>query len=652
MMNLKNAVILSLAVVIAAGCAMQRKLESLRNSSAQAVISIADVNDVPELAIEEFSRDTLTITGEDGQEMLIMKAVKDDETGEMVATDVIKAAKVTARFRNLAERNGKVDLCFDVDVPEEMQDSKWQLRFMPEMRILEDTVVLEPVIITGKDYRKAQLRGYEHYRKFLASIITDSTLFINTGQLEVFLQRNLPQIYRLRTDSTYVSDESFASIYGVTERQAIDHYTSRYKIRKNNRKIASKDKMFRKYIKAPIITEGLRLDTVISGDGGGFIYRYVQTVHTRPRLRKVEISMSGEIYEQDTRLYTMPRSEPLTFYISSLSSLADNREKYISKVVERNVAANTACYIDFRAGSAEIDMALSDNVEEIGRIKGNLANLMSNKTFGLDSIIVTASCSPEGSFLNNSTLSRRRSEAVSLFFDRYIRRYRDSLRRSDGFVIDMEGIYEEKKAANEIRFISRNTPENWNMLDRLMASDTVLTRAAKKKYLELASIRDPDEREARFRNEHWYRHLREQLYPKLRTVRFDFHLHRIGMVKDTIHTTELDTTYMNGLQAIRDRDYKTAVTLLRPYRDYNTAVAYCAMDYNASALDILEELPRSAKVNYMLALIYSRTGRTRDAVQCYLDACSGDRTFVSRGNLDPEISALISTYGLNREDDY
>ncbi|MBQ5528299.1 MAG: hypothetical protein IIU05_04525, partial [Bacteroidales bacterium] len=519
-------------------------------------------------------------------------------------------------------------------------------------RILEDTVVLEPVIITGKDYRKAQLRGYEHYRKFLASIITDSTLFINTGQLEVFLQRNLPQIYRLRSDSTYVSDESFASIYGVTERQAIDHYTSRYKIRKNNRKIASKDKMFRKYIKAPIITEGLRLDTVISGDGGGFIYRYVQTVHTRPRLRKVEISMSGEIYEQDTRLYTMPRSEPLTFYISSLSSLADNREKYISKVVERNVAANTACYIDFRAGSAEIDMALSDNVEEIGRIKGNLANLMSNKTFGLDSIIVTASCSPEGSFLNNSTLSRRRSEAVSLFFDRYIRRYRDSLRRSDGFVIDMEGIYEEKKAANEIRFISRNTPENWDMLDRLMASDTVLTRTAKKKYLELASIRDPDEREARFRNEHWYRHLREQLYPKLRTVRFDFHLHRIGMVKDTIHTTELDTTYMNGLQAIRDRDYKTAVTLLRPYRDYNTAVAYCAMDYNASALDILEELPRSAKVNYMLALIYSRTGRTRDAVQCYLDACSGDRTFVSRGNLDPEISALISTYGLNREDDY
>ena len=124
------------------------------------------------------------------------------------------------------------------------------------------------------------------------------------------------------------------------------------------------------------------------------------------------------------------------------------------------------------------------------------------------------------------------------------------------------------------------------------------------------------------------------------------------MVKDTVHTTVLDTTYMNGLQAIRDRDYKKAVTLLRPYGDYNTAVAYCALDYNASALDILERLPRSGKTNYMLAIIYSRTGRVKDAVQCYMDACSSDRSFVSRGNLDPEISALIARYGLNKQDDY
>lgn len=652
MKYLKHAVIFVSAVAILAGCAMQRKLESLRKGSSQALISIADENEMPELVADELSRDTLTITGEEGQEVLIMKAVKDDETGEMVATDVIKAAKVTARFRNLAERHGKVDLCFDVTVPSEMQDSKWQLRFRPEMWIMEDTVALDPVIITGKDYRKAQLKGYEHYRKFLESIITDSTLFINTSQLEVFLKRNLPQVFRLRTDSSYVSDEAFASMFGVTEKQAVKHYTSSHKINRNNRRIARKDKMFRKYVKAPIITEGLRLDTVITGDGDEFIYRYVQTINTRPRLRKVEITLSGEIFDQGTRLYTMPESDPLTFYISSLSTLADNREKYISKVVERNVAANTACYIDFKSGSWEIDTGIEDNVEEISRIQGNLANLISNKTFGLDSIIVTASCSPEGSYASNAVLSKKRSESVSRFFDRYIKRCKDSLRQKDGLVIDLEGIYKEDKAANDIRFISRNTPENWEMLDRLVASDTSISLSGKRRYMSLKEIRDPDIRENSFRAEKWYRYLREQLYPSLRTVRFDFYLHRIGMVKDTVHTTVLDTTYMNGLQAIRDRDYKKAVTLLRPYGDYNTAVAYCALDYNASALDILERLPRSGKTNYMLAIIYSRTGRVKDAVQCYMDACSSDRSFVSRGNLDPEISALIARYGLNRQDDY
>lgn len=652
MKYLKHAVIFVSAVAILAGCAMQRKLESLRKGSSQALISIADENEMPELVADELSRDTLTITGEEGQEVLIMKAVKDDETGEMVATDVIKAAKVTARFRNLAERHGKVDLCFDVTVPSEMQDSKWQLRFRPEMWIMEDTVALDPVIITGKDYRKAQLKGYEHYRKFLESIITDSTLFINTSQLEVFLKRNLPQVFRLRTDSSYVSDEAFASMFGVTEKQAVKHYTSSHKINRNNRRIARKDKMFRKYVKAPIITEGLRLDTVITGDGDEFIYRYVQTINTRPRLRKVEITLSGEIFDQGTRLYTMPESDPLTFYISSLSTLADNREKYISKVVERNVAANTACYIDFKSGSWEIDTGIEDNVEEISRIQGNLANLISNKTFGLDSIIVTASCSPEGSYASNAVLSKKRSESVSRFFDRYIKRCKDSLRQKDGLVIDLEGIYKEDKAANDIRFISRNTPENWEMLDRLVASDTSISLSGKRRYMSLKEIRDPDIRENSFRAEKWYRYLREQLYPSLRTVRFDFYLHRIGMVKDTVHTTVLDTTYMNGLQAIRDRDYKKAVTLLRPYGDYNTAVAYCALDYNASALDILERLPRSGKTNYMLAIIYSRTGRIKEAVQCYMDACSSDRSFVSRGNLDPEISALIARYGLNRQDDY
>jgi tetratricopeptide (TPR) repeat protein len=104
---------------------------------------------------------------------------------------------------------------------------------------------------------------------------------------------------------------------------------------------------------------------------------------------------------------------------------------------------------------------------------------------------------------------------------------------------------------------------------------------------------------------------------------------------------------MQGLQALRDREYERAVTLLRPYKDYNTAVAYCALDYNASALDILEPLERSDKVLYLLAILYSRRGDDRSAVENYLKACRLNPAFVHRGNLDPEISSLIRRYGLD-----
>ena len=53
-----------------------------------------------------------------------------------------------------------------------------------------------------------------------------------------------------------------------------------------------------------------------------------------------------------------------------------------------------------------------------------------------------------------------------------------------------------------------------------------------------------------------YRYLREKIYPQLRSVSFDFYLHRAGMQKDTVQTTELDTAYMAGLEALKNLDYK------------------------------------------------------------------------------------------------
>ena len=639
-------------MALACACGASRKAQVLQQNAVSARLQLSDEDEsmLPDLEMLKAKSDTIRVTGLNGEEMFLMNAVR-DEDGEMIAHDVIDAAVVTARFRNVAERHGKVDLEFQVIVPEAMQDSKWQLRFYPDMFIMEDSLRLEPVIITGKEYRRAQLKGYQQYERFLSSIVSDTTRFINVWQLELFLERNIPEVFAFKSDSTEVSGEQFSSVYGITQRQAVEHYTNQVAKGWNNRKKKLTDRMYRKYVKVPIVTEGIRLDTVMQAVNGDFIYNYVQTIQTRPKLRKVDIILSGEVWESDKKIYLMSRSEPLTFYISSLSAFVDGTDRYLTKVIERRVEANTACYVDFESGKAEVKEDLSNNRSEISRIKGNLTQLMENAVFDLDSIVVTASASPEGSLKANEALAQRRSEAVSRYFDTFMKAYQDSVQREAGFAVDEDGNILRGEMGPRIRFIARNGGENWMMLDHLVMNDSTLSAKTLEEFRELKNTRDLDQREKKMQQMPEYRYMREALYPRLRTVKFDFYLHRKGMVKDTVHTTVLDTTYMMGVQAIRDRDYEKAVSYLRPYADYNTAVAYCALDYNASALGILEILPATAEVNYMLAVVYTRLGMIQEAVQCYMISCEQNPTYVHRGNLDPEISALIKMYDLNRKDE-
>ena len=420
-----------LAVLLIVSCSAQKKIRTLQSGAVEPLMVPADIDTPQELVYDPLKRDTLLVHDDDGNEIVIMRAVK-DENGEMVANDVIDAAKVTARFKNVAERHGKVDIRFQVIVPKEMQDPEWQLRFRPVMQIFDEEQQLDSIIISGELYRAAQLRGYRLYQNYLETIITDSTAFLRGRQLDIFLRRN-------------------ASLANVSDSQAVEHYTKEWKVSLNDRRIERKDKMFAKYVKTPLITEGLKLDTVITSYDGEFLYEYTQTITTAPLLKSVSVYLDGAVYEGNTRLYTIPRCEPLKYYISSLSSFVDEREKYVTRI------------------------------------------------------------------------------------------------------------------------------------------------------------------------------------------------------QDGAEVTAVDTTYMRGVQAIKDRDYKTAVTILRPYADFNAAVAYCALDYNASAMTILQSLDQTDKTEYMLAILFARAGNDKDAVQHYLKACQLNPGYVHRGNLDPEISTLIKLYGLNKD---
>ena len=636
------------ALALVASCSTQRKLAAIKSGDPAASLVLGKDVYVPEVKQAKTMRDTLRIKDDDGRELLLMKAIRDDVTGDMVATETLDAARVTARFRNIAERHGKLDLAFSIIVPAKMQDSKWQLRFYPDMYILGDVERLDPVLITGNAYDKARFKGYQQYNRLLARIVSDPTRFVNVRALEIFLKRNIPQVYAFKTDSTYVSDERFYSIYGVSEQEAVEHYTRKISRSINDRRKRKLDEIYNKYVK--VFTDNIRLDTVMVGKNGDFIYNYVQTISTRPRLRKVDITLSGEIYEAGDKIYDIPESAPLTFYISSVSGLADQTEHYVEKIIERNADASTTSRIDFRLGKSDIDLSLGDNRRELGRIRIRrvLASLLQNDTFLLDSIIVTASASPDGRESVNWRLSRSRSESISRYLDDQIRVLRDSMDRENGLMFDEAG---RRIRTNHVRipFISRYKGENWDRLDFLVDEDSYLTDGDKSRYELLRRVPDLDSRDALLGRERFYPYLRDYLYPRLRTVAFNFHMHRKDMVKDTIHTTVLDTTYMRGVRALTNMDYDAALYYLKSYNDYNTAITYMGLDRNHSALEILSHLKPTASVNYLMAIVYSRLGDEQEAVQHYLLACRQDSSFVHRGNLDPEIAHLIKAYRLSDE---
>lgn len=598
-------------------CSPYRRIQNIRSGKVMIGLSVPAEPPIEEEEDVVLTIDSIRSSLSDGP--IIMNAIRDSETGEMVASDVIAASTVTARFRNVAERAGYVTIGFDITVPAAMADSRWQLKVRPMMTMQSDTMPLEPIYITGSGYRAAQLRGYERYRAFLATIITDTTDFVQLHQLEIFIARHFPQTYAMRNDSSLVPEPMAENLFGVTQREALLHYTNHMRQNMNERRKLRAHRLYTRYVKDPIVTEGIRLDTVLVGGDGDFTYCYEHTFRSRPHLRKVMVALDGELYEMGEHLADLPFPDELTFYISSLSSLADLGTRYRMIILERMVYDNTKALIDFEVGKSVVDTALGDNASELERVRRCIDNVLAREDLELDSLVIVASCSPEGSYESNRRLSEARSHAVMSHIGEYVPEdWKDSL-------------------------VASSLPENWKQLRLLVENDTLIPFRERKDICEMISVmKDPDRTEKAFSKLPCYRYMREKLYPQLRSVSFDFYLHRKGMQKDTVHTTEVDSLYMSGVQALVDLDYRRAVSILRPYDDYNAALAFMSADYNHSALDVLNRLDdHDPKVCYLKAMVLSRLGQLREAMK-YFELCIAcDPYMEHRANLDPEMHQLV-----------
>lgn len=373
---------------------------------------------------------------------------------------------------------------------------------------------------------------------------------------------------------------------------------------------------FNRFVKFPY-PQDARLDSVVERRGM-MNYYYSEEVQTDETSKKMLVTLKGQVVGIDDSAYRMPSSDTLSYIVSSMLSFVNTMPRYRIKVIDKYITVTDRNYIQFHVGQTKVVDTLSGNQQQLDKITDLMQQIVEQEEFYVDTITLTAASSPEGAYAFNNRLSKGRAQALKQYL---VKRYG---RRIDTMLT--------------VRWIA----EDWGELTARIRTDReIVNRDA---ILELiASERNPDRREQLIR-QHYpkeYAYLKAQIYPHLRAVNFRYNLRRKGMVKDTIHTTELDTTYMRGLKLLQQRKYAKSLYILNDYNDRNTVVAHLSLDHNARALELLDAMPKDAVTEYLRAIACSRLGRKEEGRRHFLEACRLDERMEYRGNLDPEISELL-----------
>ena len=373
---------------------------------------------------------------------------------------------------------------------------------------------------------------------------------------------------------------------------------------------------FNRFVKFPY-PEDARLDSLVEGRST-VTYYYSQAVKTDETSKKMLVTLQGQVLAVDDSAYRLPPSDTLSYVVSSMLSFVDTVPRYRIKVIDKFVTVEDRNYIQFFVGDTRVVDTLGDNRRQLDKITGLMRRIVEHQEFYVDTITLTAASSPEGDYRFNERLSQGRAAALKRYL---VRRYGRSI---------------------DTMLTVRWVAEDWaELTTRIRTDREIVNRDA---ILELiAEEKNPDRREQAIRQRfpQEYAYIRSVIYPQLRAVNFRYNLRRKGLVKDTIHTTELDTAYARGVELLQKRKYAKALYILNDYNDRNTVVAHLSLDHNERAMELLATMPKDAVTEYLRAIACSRLGRKAEGREHFLEACRLDGRMEYRGNLDPEIAELL-----------
>lgn len=739
-------------ILLASSCSSNWKYEYLKNETprkvdGQTVGAKADTTEQYDLndsittdnvILDSSLVDASYVATSENEQVSIFR---NEATGEEEASMNLQELVITESRVSYTpvDTNGRLLMSMIIKVPKDIIDADWQIRLHPTVYLRQKKVEtnnfpIEDLYVTGSGYRDKQIMGYEKYSNYLGKIMSDAHLYknninlnkvldanvsdyVNKYQLEYFIERNFPEIYAFKSDSSYISDEKFESVLGVDKDKVIRHFYNETLEKKINKLSKDKSKNYKSMIYNPIDYSSIKGDNIVSADTldefdkiysqvwekvkendslMNIYNNYVNELKTSkratypelksdyfisldsainanqgkridklpskgrllsfklsdykvekfkldtgnvilgddttkvymkfdystsldafqfPGLDKVYIGFTGDVYNDTTLIYNFVMDNRLEYPVVSVASLADTTEIFYDSIPITRKANHGANYsIEFEKNSAILKESVSNNAQVIQDIKNSLDALLKNAEFDLDSIIVSATASPEGAITVNQRFSGQRSDAVSGYFRNYVEsnkwkyRYRqDSIRREVEESIasiqaselnteaeKQEMIRDEMKKLDgitmpNIEFKVHPIAENWDDLYTLIGMDSIMTYDEKNLfYNTFENTRNLDTRENTMKKHSYYNYMSKELYPKIRVVKFDFHMHRKGQELDTIWRKVPSERYKEGVEALRLFDFIKAESILKDYPSYNAAICFIVRKKPLQAIEILE----------------------------------------------------------------
>lgn len=465
----------------------------------------------------------------------------------------------------------------------------------------------------GKDTLGAYARYMKSFDKNFKTMVLD-------GEDMNDIPERFKDLYKSGRSMDEIMNQYF------TEQDSLRIAQNRYKfedIALNEMKDALREEKRKELIIFPY-EEGMRLDTMIQADRD-FVYYYKQDYPATPGLKSLRLVLNTQIDAIDRSRFIQPLSDTLSYFISSLSQLADTSLIVKKTTVHRDVYNTMVVYPKFLPSKFTFNIDYKDNKAVADTILSAYRTFTDEGNLIMDSVVLRVSTSLDGDYDKNYEVTGKRAKAL-----------KEYLVKALGGGVD----------ANMI-FKTRHSGEDWNTLAKLLTKRTDLQN--KTEILDM--LRDavyPDQTEENIKKSYPrdYAIIRDSIYPLLNKADVVFNMTRLGMTQEIVVNSEVRPDYEKALGLLQDRKYWEALEILSDYPDYNTALCLVCMGYNAKALELLEGLEQTGGTEYLLAILSIRSGNDEEAKTHLLKACELDPTKAYRASLDPEIADFVRKHNL------